>query len=68
MAKTRMPQRSRSGGVNTVYIQFDYGTPELGWCDQCLLPSLVTVPVVILLPNGVMPMGSMTKCAEHDLP
>lgn len=45
------------------------GEPLRGiWCDRCLLPSAVTVPVYITRPDGsfVGDAGVVTHCPDCD--
>jgi hypothetical protein len=49
------------------------GEPETGlWCDSCLLPSVVRVPLVMITENGasdtaLSPVELCTECGEQKL-
>lgn len=41
------------------------GTPETGWCNECLLPSQITFSLVTLDEDGVSQVGTITTCTSH---
>jgi len=39
------------------------GTPTTGlWCDACLLPSRITVPIYVLADDGPVQIGTIDRC------
>ncbi len=61
-----MVDRSRG---STVVVVPEPGTPDTGlWCDHCQLPSLVRFPMNAVLPNGVLPLGYLDLCTDHQTP
>lgn len=49
----------------SVVIQVEAGRPVLGlWCDTCLLPSVVEVPLLHLTSTGVGLIGTVRKCMQ----
>lgn len=47
---------------NSVFVELAAGTPTFGWCDKCLLPSVVTFSVNIISKDGVSTIGEITTC------
>lgn len=39
-----------------------------GWCDVCLLPSMVTETYVLSFPGHGPRMGSQTRCRDCGTP
>lgn len=37
---------------------------EGGWCDSCQLSTLITWPIIGLLPSGTVPLGTAHCCVE----
>lgn len=35
-----------------------------GWCDRCLLPSLVTVHLALIYPSGLITLGRQHGCTD----
>lgn len=52
--------------ADRVVIQITSGTPERtdGLCTHCLLPALVTVPMVLLGSAGVSTIATWTGCSD----
>jgi hypothetical protein len=51
-------------GREVVY-HVEPGEPILGlWCETCLLPSVVSVPVLLLTDSGVSDLGFAEQCAR----
>lgn len=49
----------------TVTVHVTAGDPEPGyWCDRCLLPSAVELPIHGLHEHGVMELGRLRACPD----
>lgn len=60
-------ESSMRGRVVTITVEA--GEPILGlWCETCLLPSLVTVPVSALSHAGVTDLGFVEACTDCGAP
>lgn len=52
-------------GPACVPVVVELGQPvEGGWCDACQLSTLVSWPILGLLPSGTVPLGTASCCAE----
>lgn len=53
----------------TVTVQVQVGAPlDIALCPRCLHACLCTLPLAGLTESGVVSMGTVTVCAECDLP
>lgn len=53
--------------THDIVLEVVAGKPQTGgWCDTCLLPSLVTVPIYAHNPRtgNLIPLGSYTYCDD----
>lgn len=48
-------------------IHITPGTMTTDWCDTCLLPSVVVVPLHVIGSSGVHRVGTYRKCQECGL-
>ena len=49
----------------SVVIQTQVGEPETGlWCDTCLLPSMVAVPVITTCGSRILSVAVYRRCAD----
>ena len=47
-------------------IQIAPGDPVSGgWCEPCMLPSLIRIPIFVLSPRGVSLWQVIEFCSEH---
>jgi hypothetical protein len=46
-------------------IKVTVGEPETGlWCDDCLLPSVVAIPVVAMCGSRILSLTVFRECAD----
>lgn len=46
-------------------IEVTVGEPETGlWCDTCLLPSMIAVPVMATCGNSIILVAVHRRCAD----
>lgn len=46
-------------------VYAEIGTPSTGiWCDTCMLPSKILLPVQGLGEEGVLPLGTISACPD----
>ena len=53
-----MPDKSHS------MVHLTAGTITTDWCDRCLLPSILVVPLHIVSESGVRHVATYRKCED----
>lgn len=58
-----VPGGHLDGDGRSVIVHLVPGTPETGqWCDHCLLPSVIRIPVYMLTGDGPQLLATYTEC------
>lgn len=51
----------------TIVLTTDVESAEVGiWCEKCLLPSAMKVPMVGMLPGGISQIATLEFCVDCD--
>lgn len=52
---------------HTITVRVDPGSPTVGiWCNDCKVPSVVSVPLSTVLDDGVLSLGEFIACTECE--
>jgi len=50
------------------YVWITTGEPETGlWCDRCMLPARIRIPIYQMSASGFTPLTVYDVCAECDI-
>lgn len=52
--------------MSSGYVYIEFGTPDTGhWCDRCMKPSAVVMPLTALRDDGIRDLGAHAiKCQD----
>lgn len=54
--------------MSYVTVWVTTGEPETGlWCDRCLFPARIRIPVYLMTASGFTPLGVYDACTECDI-